>query len=132
MEMKQDSKKETNNWLEQLVTIIASILVIFTFVFLIYHLINDKETPADIVVSFGEVIEKSGGFSIKLSVENQGTETAKDVTIEITTTEDSVAEKGQVSFQYIPGESTVKGWVNFKKKPNPQSLESHVLGYSIP
>lgn len=132
MDKKEDSKKKTNNWLEQLVTVIASVLVISTFAFLIYHLIDDKQVPADLVVSFEEVVEKSNGFSVKLSVENKGTQTAKDVLIEVVSTSDSIAEKGQVSFQYVPGESKVKGWVNFKTKPNPQTLEPQVLGYSIP
>ena len=132
MEKKKESQNKTNNWLEQLVTIIASILVVFTFAFLIYHLINDKQTPADLVVSFGYVSEKNNGFSVQLSVENQGSQTAKDVSIEIISAIDSIAEKGQLSFPYIPGESTVKGWVNFKTKPNLQTLESHVLGYSVP
>lgn len=83
-------------------------------------------------MSLGEVIEKDGGYSLRVSVKNQGTETAENIVIEIYSNAKNSVERGQVRFQYLPGKSTVKGWVSFSEKPETNLLKSKVLGYVTP
>ena len=125
-------KNEPTNWLERMVTVIAGILVLFTFVFLIYQWISEETTPPNIVVNLGEVVQKDQGYSVPVSVNNLGTQTAKDIVIEIVSKEVDSEEKGQISFQYLPGKSSVRGWVTFTKNPSRSSLKTQVLGYSTP
>lgn len=127
-----EKKKETKNWLEWTVTGIASILVLFTFTFLIYELIYEEQTPPDIQISLGDVSQKDQGYSIPVSVKNNGSRTAKDIVVEITSEENGLLEKGQINFQYLPGKSSVHGWVNFTERPTPRNLKTQVLGYSTP
>ncbi|QAA80263.1 hypothetical protein EI546_00280 [Aequorivita sp. H23M31] len=125
-------KSENTNWLERIVTVIAGILVLFTFGFLIYQIIYRENTPPDLVISLGEITQKQQGYSIPVSVKNNGTQTAENINIEISSGEGDNQETGQLSFQYIPGKSSNKAWVNFTKKPDPNKIKTHVSGYSTP
>lgn len=122
-------EKQSTNWLERVVTIISTILVLFTFAYLIYHWISDEQTVPNIEVSLGEVKQVDTGYSVAVTAENHGSQTAKNIVIEIVSQED---EKGQISFQYIPGKSKLRGWVTFTKKPNISNLKAQVLGYAAP
>ncbi len=126
------NKDTSKNWLEWLVTIISGILVLATFAFLTFQLIKNEQSPPNLSVSLGEVIEKDGGYSLRVSVKNQGTETAENIVIEIYSNAKNSVERGQVRFQYLPGKSTVKGWVSFSEKPETNLLKSKVLGYVTP
>ncbi len=126
------NKEETKNWLELVITGFAAILVIFTFAFLIYELIYEKQTPPDISVTLGEILKKDEGYSVPVSVKNNGSQTAKGIVIEITSEENGTQEKGQITFDYLPGQSSVRGWVTFTIRPASSTLKSQVLGYAIP
>ncbi len=128
----EKEEKKTTNWLERIVTVISTILVLFTFTILIYQWMSEEPTPPNIEVSLGEVTQKDQGYSVPVSVKNLGSQTAKNIVIEIVSQEDGTDEKGQISFQYIPGKSTVRGWVSFTKEPTVSSLKSQVLGYTAP
>lgn len=127
--MKKDSEKK--NWLEWSVTISSGILVLFTLGFLIYQIVTEEETPPDIVISLGPVAKKDGGYSVPIIAFNYGTSTAQNVTIEVIAG-DAVEEKAQISFQYLPRKSSVKGWVSFSIHPQPKALKSRIVGYSVP
>ena len=124
--------KEEKNWLEWLATIVSAILVFFTFGFLVYQLIFVENTPANIEVVLGEVIQKDNGYAVAITAKNKGSETAENVIIEIVLQSVESEEKAQITFTYLPGKSSGNGWVIFTLKPKDGELKSHVLGYEIP
>lgn len=127
------NKKESDkNWLEWSITIISGILVFFVLGFLVYQLIYEEQTPPDITVVFGEVVEKDGGFAISIEGKNEGTITAENVVIEIETSDSLEKETAEVNFAFLPGKSSAKGWIIFDKKPNPEKLKTKVKGYTTP
>lgn len=128
--MKKDTDKK--NWLEWAVTIISGVLVVFTLGFLTYQIIYEEKTPPDIKVTLGQVLQKDGGYAIPVSAYNKGTETAENVVIEVVFTKDGQDEISQITFQYLPRKSAVKGWVTFSKEPHPDNFKSRIIGYNVP
>ncbi|WP_034259160.1 hypothetical protein [Aequorivita capsosiphonis] len=124
--------KTERNWLEWAISILSGILVCFTLGFLAYQLIFEEQTPPNIRVVLGEVSQKDEAFAVPLEAFNKGTETAENVVIEVVLDEESDKEKGQITFEYLPGKSSVTGWVIFTKKPLSKRLKAHVIGYSTP
>jgi len=124
--------KEKKNWLELSITIISGILVLFTLGFLVYQLIYEEEKPPNIEVTLGEVLQKDGAYAIPIEARNLGTETAENLIIEILDEEGPEQKEAQITFAYLPGKSSVKGWVIFTKKPKKHNLSTHVKGYGTP
>ena len=124
--------RENKNWLEWSITIISGILVVFTLSFLVYQMVYENQTPPDIVVVLGEVLEKDGAYSVPIKATNKGTQTAENVVIEIILEGNLNEEKSQMTFAYLPRKSYANGWVIFTRKPNSKDLKTRVIGYSIP
>lgn len=125
-------KKENKNWLEWLITIISGILVFFTLGFLVYQLIFEEQTPPNIAVVLGEISRKDDAFAIPIQANNNGTETAENVIIEIIAENGQTEEKAEITFSYLPGKSSANGWITFTKRPDISSLKTHVVGYTTP
>lgn len=125
-------KIEKKNWLEWLITIISAILVFFTLGFLVYQMIFQERTPPNITVVLGEISQKDQAFAIPIQANNEGTETAENVIIEIVSENGQEEEKAEITFSFLPGNSSAKGWITFTKRPNISSLKTHVVGYTTP
>jgi uncharacterized protein (TIGR02588 family) len=123
---------EEKNWLEWLVTIISGILVFFTLGFLVYQLIYDEQSPPDIEIVLNEISQKDGGYAVAITAKNKGSQTAENVIIEISVEGMDSEEKARITFDYLPGKSSVKGWAIFTEKPQSDKLKTHVLGYELP
>ncbi|MDN3725407.1 hypothetical protein QRD02_13545 [Aequorivita sp. SDUM287046] len=132
MEKKKKKKKEKKNWLEWTVTLISMVIVSFTIGVLVYQMVVSEENPPDIVISLGKAESKTNHYTIPVTVHNKGDITAKKLSIEFTKGEGSDTEKARLEFDYVPGQSKVKGWISFTGNPDDESIKPHILGYSIP
>ncbi len=126
------NQKETKNWLEWTVTIMAAIIVLFTLTFLVYQVLFQEQTQPDIKVVLGNPQKLENYYAIPVKAENRGTETAQKVRIEIFIENSSEDEKAHIEFDYLPGKSTSRGWVSFRHNPTGKNLKTHVLGYNSP
>lgn len=127
-----NKRKEKKNWLEWLVTIISTVLVLFTLGFLVYQLITEEKTPPNIQITLGEITKKDHAFAVPVQAKNTGTQTAENVVIEIVFSQTSTVEKAQLTFQYLPGKSTATGWASFSTRPKKTNLKARVTAYGIP
>lgn len=125
-------RKTDKNWLEWAVTILSGILVFFTLGFLIYQIIFEEETPPNIAVVLGAVSQKDGAFAIPIEASNEGSRTAENVVIEVVFEDGSDIEKAEITFAFLPGKSSVNGYVVFSKNPELKKLKTHVKGYGTP
>lgn len=125
-----DQKKQ--NWLERTVLWISALLVAATFVFLIYRAITDESTSPDIEIIYGSMEPKGEYFALPVIVKNNGTQTAENVHIEITTGTGKDQQKSEIDFQYLPGQSSVKGWTTFREKAEKEEIKARVVGYTTP
>ena len=127
-----EENKKAKNWLEWLITIISGILVCFTLGFLVYQMIYQEETPPNISIILGEVSQQDGAFAIPIKATNKGTKTAENVMIEVVLQDEIEPEKAEITFAFLPGNSSVKGWVIFTKTPESNNLKTRVKGYGTP
>lgn len=127
-----EKQRESKNWLEWTVTIFSVILVLFTFTFLVYQAIYQEQTPPDIQVELGNSRQLKNYYAIPVKATNNGTETAQKVQIEISTGNAIEDEKAHIEFDYLPGKSTVGGWVSFSQNPHGKEMKIHILGYITP
>lgn len=128
---KNKHTNESKNWLEWGITLISGVLVVFVLGFLVYQMIYEKETPPNITVVLGTVSQKDNAYAIPVEVTNKGTQTAENVIIEIIH-DDGSQEISQITFPYLPRQSSADGWVVFSENPNLENLKIHVLGYGVP
>lgn len=127
-----EKEKIHRNVLEYTVTIISSIIVCFAVGFLIFQIVTEKRTPPDLVVIMGDVVKKDGAFSVPIKATNKGYETAENVVIEVDLDTTEGQETVQITFAYVPGKSSVTGWVIFTNFPSRNRLKSRVTGYGTP
>ena len=125
-----DQKKK--NWLEHLVLRFSTILVAATLMFLIYRAITDDSTSPDIEVIYESMETKGEYYALPVTVKNHGTQTAENVHVEITIGAGKDVQKSEIRFQYLPGQSSVKGWTTFQDKAEKENIRARVVGYSSP
>lgn len=127
-----EKKEKKKNWVEWSVLIVSGSIVVFAFGFLIFQLFSNTSTPPDIVVELGIPESKQDYFVVSLTAKNKGSKTAENLRIEVATDNPDAAETAYIEFAYLPGNSTVKGALTFTKKPKPDGLKVHILGYVEP
>ncbi|SRR5690606_1379143 len=127
-----EKTKERKNWLEWVVTGISSVIVAFTIGILIYQMAVAEETPPDIVISLGKSEAKNDYYTIPVTVKNNGATTAQKLRIEFAMGEGADIEKSLLEFDYLPGNSSVKGWISFSENPQGKYIKPHILGYTSP
>lgn len=125
-------EKDKKNWVERTITIVSIALVGAVFGILIYQLIINEQSSPDIIVKLGELETRTNHFAIAVQAKNEGTQTAKDVFLEVFADHTPESKKGKIHFDYIPGKSSVKGWVTFMEKPDYSNLKVHIMGYEVP
>lgn len=121
------------NWLEWLVLVTGTCLVVIILGLLIYEAVNLEKTPPVISVALGSPEFKEGHFLVPVQAKNMGTQTAEDVRIEIISGKGASQERSEIHFAYFPGNAVQNGWVTFTKDPEAKGrLHVHILGYSTP
>lgn len=125
-------KKHKPNWLERIVTFVSIALVIFVIGVLFFEMITNEGSAPHIIVELGAVEENFHHVALAITAKNIGNKTAKDVYIEVYSSDPNMQEKGKIHFDYIPVKSTVKGVITFAEKPIMSTLKVHILGYEVP
>lgn len=124
--------QQKKNWLERIIFSVGIILVSATIGILVYDMIAVEDSPPDIVISSNKIERGKEHYALNVSARNNGRETAQDVIIEIRMGKWDSGETARLEFPYIPGKSTVNGWVTFRQDPSIGDLDFRVLGYSTP
>jgi uncharacterized protein (TIGR02588 family) len=125
-------RQQKRNWLEITILTLGIILVSTTIGILVYDMLIAEDSPPDIVVSFSKVERGVQNYALHVSAKNNGTQTAQDVVIEVRVGKGENEEASQLEFSYLPGRSTVNGWVTFEQNPSKAGVAFRVLGYSTP
>lgn len=123
---------QNRNWLERTVLSIGSLLVCATIGILAFDIVATEQRSPDIVVFADRAQRGEQHFAVHVRARNNGTETAQDVVIEVRTGKDGDGETARLEFPYLPGKSTVNGWVTFRQDPTGRALDFRVLGYGTP
>ena len=91
------------------------------------------QRPPLIEVRVGKISQLGGGYVAEIVARNRSSQTAKTVEIEGTLSSGSAeTETGSITFDYVPGGSTVKGVLHFSSDPASGDLRLRIVGHAYP
>lgn len=132
-ERKEKKQKSKTPLLEWIFALIGFVLVSLTIGSLLYEIITEEKTPPEIKVSVGEIRNINEKYLVEFTLENEGTATAADVTIEgELKAGERVIETSDVTVDYIPSKSRKKGGLFFSENPQTHDLKIRAKGYNKP
>ena len=131
-ENSKDSPQQTP-LLEWIAAIIGFVLVAGSIAVLLSEAITQQAAPPDIVVQVEEIVELETQFLVRFVAQNQGGQTAANVTIEGTLVQNGeTLETATTSLDYVPDASTHSGGLYFQLDPGDYDLEVIATGYEEP
>jgi uncharacterized protein (TIGR02588 family) len=110
--------KGKKNILEWVVFAIGLLLVFGILGYLGFKTFTHHTFPPEISVEYKPDATEMAPFRYKVFVENEGGETAEQVSIELVQKRgDSTIEKAELQFAFVPRASKQEGWMNFSEDP---------------
>lgn len=88
--------------------------------------------PPHIELRVEQVSPVGTGYVAQIAARNHSPETAKGVEIEGTLSRGADEETSSVTFDYVPGGSTVRGGLHFTSNPATGELRLRTLGHTYP
>ena len=125
-------KTPRRNPLEWGVFAVCLALVSAVVLYLAYSAARSSEAPPRLAVEVGEVEQAPDGFTVAVTVANEGDTTAASVLIEVRAGADPDAERGEVTLDLVPRGSSRRAWVSLRRQPIPGQIQARVLGYEEP
>ena len=120
---------------EQVVGYLGLVIVIGVIIFLLYEA-SQPVTPPDIMITVKETIAQGSGYLVEIEAVNQGGMTAATVVVEGTLTAaddpETLLEQSDVTFDYVPLQSSRQGGLFFSHDPEQYQLEIQVKSYIRP
>lgn len=118
------------NWLEWSVFAIGTIIVVAAVAILVRAAVRTGETPPQLVVQLGTPVAEAGRHRVPVSVENRGDITAAEAVIAIELRDgDTVVERGEVAFIFIPRRAKREGAVVFARDPRCCRVTVGAIGF---
>lgn len=119
--------------MEWIVATAGLILVVGTVGFMMYQAFTSKDTPPSFKANFERIDQVDSGYIVIFKVINEGEETAAGVEIEgeLKRGAESI-EKSNVTIDYAPSKSELKGGLFFKNNPHEFQIEIRAKGYLEP
>lgn len=131
-ESHDDDREEPPFW-ERAVGALGVVLVLASLGFLLYDGIWGDDSPPDIVVEPGPIVDSGGDYLVRFVARNRGGGTAKDITITGTLTRGGrQIEESEATLDYVPSGATQPGGLYFREDPRNGELELNASGYQRP
>ena len=125
--------KLQKNPLEWAVFAVGLAAVLATGGFLVWDAVTARGAAPDLEVELGAPEPGSGGFSVPVTVRNQGDETAGGVRVEVTLElPGAPPETAEIEMAFVPRRSRREGWVTFRRDPRQGRLSGRAVGYEKP
>ncbi len=126
------SKLEKNP-LEWTVFFVGLAVILATVGFLVWDAVTARGAAPDLQVQLGASEPGSGGFTVPVTVRNQGDETAEGVLVEVTLDlPGAPPERAEVEMAFVPRRSRREAWVTFRHDPRQGRLTGRTVGYEKP
>lgn len=117
--------QEEKSWLEWVVFIMSSVLIVALISYLIYDGIHDEGKPPDLQVRLGEAQRSAHGYVVPVTVTNKGDQTAQAVELEVVCK--SPDESAALTYDFLSSGEVREGWAGFSSQPG--ELSVRVVGY---
>ncbi|GGD89148.1 hypothetical protein GCM10011515_06020 [Tsuneonella deserti] len=126
--------RRRKDWLEWIAGGIGLLLAILLIGTIGYEAAIGNREAAPVIRFEIASVEPAGQFYlVEIEARNISESTAQQVEVEATLTNGGrETEKAVMTFDYVPGQSTVKGGVFFTNDPRAGNLQIRPLGYSQP
>lgn len=124
----KDTADQRKNALEWAMTALGAAITLFVLGFLTYHLLNGGGKPADLAVTLGQPQRRGSTVEVPVEVKNRGGRVVEATVVEVCAGPEACA---QVTFPYLPFESTVSGVVGLEA-PLTAPLTTRVVSYRNP
>lgn len=109
----------------------ASVVAILGF--LIWDAATARGGAPELHVELGSPVPGSSGFTVPVTVRNQGDETAEGVLVVVTLDlAGGPHETAEIEMAFVPRRSQREGWVTFRSDPRQGHLSGRAMGYEKP
>lgn len=126
-------KRLEKNPLEWAVFFVGLAAVLATAGFLVWDAVTARGETPELHVELGEPEPGAGGFTVPVTVRNQGSETAEGVRIEVTLElPGAPPETAEIEMAFVPRRSQREGWVAFRRDPRQGRLTGRAVSYEKP
>ncbi|WP_426123633.1 TIGR02588 family protein [Pararhizobium sp. PWRC1-1] len=126
--------KRGAHWIEWAVGGLCTLLVAALILWIAYHaVINSAGVPELDVKVTHQQANAGGSYTVSFVVSNKGTRTAAAVPVTGTLKDgERIIETQEITFDYVPAQSTATGTLLFKADPAAYQLDIHASGYVDP
>lgn len=130
----KEHHQDKKNILEWVVFYSSLSLIILLLGYLVYQTLNHKPGSPDLAVTYARHPSPNAPYRYHLTVQNEGHETAEEVSIEMVLQKDGAQlETGTMQLAYVPKNSKREGWINFSKNPDEaDTLYVRIVSYKRP
>jgi uncharacterized protein (TIGR02588 family) len=122
----------TSPW-EWAVAALGALLIISALGYMAYYGLTHPRTPPDVTVEARNVSRVSDGFLVEFEARNHGNSTAAGLVISgELRSGDAVAERSEITLDYLPDQSEQVGGLFFQSDPGQYDLNLRAEGYAEP
>lgn len=126
-------KKVEKNWLEWVVFGFGLVLTAATAGYLLSEALGEEPKAPRIVARVATAVPAGTGFTVPVTLRNEGDLTAEGVMVEVTLDMgEGDPERGEFTVGFLPGRSSREGAVTFQGDPRAGRITARVVGYEIP
>lgn len=131
--MVEDAKQQGAPTLEWAVGAIGAMLVAATVVFLLFEAWRSDGAPPEVRITAQAPLAQTGGWLVMVRLYNAGGSTAAGVRVEgALEGPDGVAQRSDVTVDYLPPQSAREGGLFFTEDPRRYNLRLRAVGYVRP
>jgi len=120
------------NWLEWTVFGLSAVIILAVVAVLAFETATVTDSPPQLSVSVGDIVAQPAGYSIPLTVENTGGNTAENASLELTVERNGEQETGECQIAFVPRQSSGECWVMLSENPEGGVVKARVLGFEQP
>jgi len=125
--------KPRKNALEWLVFGASAILVLATIGVLVAEGMRSDGDAPSLGIEIGSATRDRGAHRVPVTVRNTGDVTAEQVRIEVLLLDgEREAERGELTFVFVPRNSSRQGWVTFHRDPSCCRVIARPAGFNTP
>ena len=122
-----------NTLLELIVAFVGAIMVVGVLIFLLASALRNQGQPPSLSFDITAIQPVAGGYVVTLTVVNEGDIIAAGVTVVGQLSDgDTLIEEREMTFDYVPPQSTRRGGLFFSHDPSNGTLTFYPGGYQEP
>lgn len=120
-------------WVEWSAGLISAVIVSLMIGWVTWEAFTESTAPPAFSVVIGDRAAVDGGYRVSFDITNEAAQTAAAVVVrgEVLDGERSL-EEAEVTFDYVPGESTASGSIFFSSDPGSRPIRIRAIGYTDP